>query len=396
MSAVLDWANLLVRWAHLGFGIAWIGSSFYFVWLDSHLTRPAPERHGVDGEIWMVHSGGFYQVEKRRIGPGELPPVLHWFKYEALFTWITGIVLLTVVYYLTGGVYLVDPAVSRITPNEATVLSVGLLVGSWFVYDLLWASPLGRAGWPASAISFALLAGVVFGLCRLLSGRAAYIHVGAMMGSIMVLNVWLRILPAQQKMIDATKAGRQPDLSLGEAAKRRSMHNSYLTLPVLFIMLSNHFPMTYGNPVPWLPLALLIVVGASARHLMIGRTSARSWAAIPLGASLVAVVVVTAPQRGPGTGDRGPVATAVSFGEARAVINRRCLQCHSQYPTDDVFKAAPNGVMYDTPEEIARYAPRIRERAVVQQTMPLGNKTGITHDERAALDRWISAGATLR
>jgi uncharacterized membrane protein len=391
MPVVLDWANLLLRWAHLGFGIAWIGSSFYFVWLDSHLTKPSPERHGVDGEIWMVHSGGFYQVEKRRIGPGEMPPLLHWFKYEALFTWITGIVLLTVVYYLTGGVYLIDPAVSSITPREATGLSIALLVLSWFVYDQLWASPLGRRGWPATAISFALLATAVFGLTRVLSGRAAYIHVGAMMGSIMVLNVWMRILPAQQKMIDATKEGRQPDFTLGEAAKRRSMHNSYMTFPVLFIMLSNHFSMTFGNPRPWLPLALLIVFGASARHLMIGKTGAKWWAAAPLVASLVAAIAVTAPVRAaPAHGRTGAPgdSAAVSFGEARAVINRRCLQCHSEYPTDDVFRAAPNGVMFDTPELIRRYAPRIIERAVVQKTMPFGNKTGITDEERAILSRW--------
>jgi uncharacterized membrane protein len=320
-----------------------------------------------------------------------MPPLLHWFKYEALFTWITGIVLLTVVYYLTGGVYLIDPAVSSITPREATGLSIALLVLSWFVYDQLWASPLGRRGWPATAISFALLATAVFGLTRVLSGRAAYIHVGAMMGSIMVLNVWMRILPAQQKMIDATKEGRQPDFTLGEAAKRRSMHNSYMTFPVLFIMLSNHFSMTFGNPRPWLPLALLIVFGASARHLMIGKTGAKWWAVAPLVASLAAAIAVTAPVRAaPAHGRTGAPgdSAAVSFGEARAVINRRCLQCHSEYPTDDVFRAAPNGVMFDTPELIRRYAPRILERAVVQKTMPFGNKTGITDDERAILSRW--------
>ncbi len=394
MSTLLDWINLLVRWAHLGLGIGWIGASFYFVWLDSHLTKPAPERKGVDGEIWMVHSGGFYQVEKRRIGPGEMPPVLHWFKYEALFTWITGIILLTVVYYLTGGVYLVDPAVSSITPRQATLLSVALLVGSWFVYDTLWHSALGRRGWPATAISFTLLGGVVYGLSHLLSGRAAYIHVGAMMGSIMVLNVWLRILPAQQKMIDATKEGRQPDFTLGEAAKRRSMHNSYMTLPVLFIMLSNHFPATYGGTLNWLALAMLIVAGAAARHLMIGKTAARWWAAVPLTAGLAVVVTLTIPRRSAAqTAATG--AAPVSFGEARAVINRRCLPCHSQYPTDDIFRIAPNGVTFDTPEQIVRRADRMKERAVVLQTMPLANKTGITEEERALLGRWIDGGARL-
>lgn len=390
MSTALEWANLLFRWVHFGTGIAWIGSSFYFVWLDANLSKPATERAGVDGEIWMVHSGGFYQVEKRRIGPGQMPAVLHWFKYEALFTWITGIVLLTVVYYLQADVYLVDPRVSAITPREATVLSVALLFGSWFVYDMLWASPLGRKGWPATAISFALLAAVVFGLCRLLSGRAAYIHVGAMMGSIMVLNVWLRILPAQQKMIDATKEGRDPDFTLGEAAKRRSMHNSYMTLPVLFIMLSNHFPSTYGSPENWLPLALLIIAGASARHLMIGKTAVARWAAVPLVAGLLAAIIVTAPKaRQSAIGYRQ--SGAVPFGQARAIINQRCLSCHSQYPTDDVFTVAPGGITFDTPDEIRRLAARIVERAVTQQSMPMANKTGMTDEERAIVGAALAA-----
>jgi uncharacterized membrane protein len=390
----LDWVNLLIRWIHFGTGIAWIGSSFYFVWLDANLTVPSPPRAGVDGEIWMVHSGGFYQVEKRKIGPGEMPAVLHWFKYEALFTLITGIILLTVVYYLTGGVYLVDPAISSITPRQATLLAVGLLVGAWFVYDWLWSSPLGKAGRPATVISFLLLGGVVYGLCNTLAGRAAYIHVGAMMGSIMVVNVWVRILPAQQKMIDATKEGRQPDFDLGKAAKRRSMHNSYMTLPVLFIMLSNHFPATYGNPHPWLPLALLIIAGAAARHAMIGKPPGKYGAAVAAAAGIVAAIVVTAP-KAVGQGDRGTVGQ-VSFGQARAVINQRCLPCHSHYPTDDVFTVAPNNVTFDKAEDIVRLAPRIRERAVVQKTMPMGNKTGITDAERALLGQWIDAGATLR
>ena len=393
MAHALDWINLVVRWAHLGFGIAWIGSSFYFVWLDRHLAAPAPPRPGVEGEIWMVHSGGFYQVEKRKLGPGEMPAVLHWFKYEALFTMLTGLVLLAVVYYLTGGIYLVDPAVSSITPRAATALAVAVLGASWFVYDALWTSPLGRRGWPATVLSFALLAARVFGLCRLLAGRAAYLHVGAVLGCIMVINVWVRILPAQQAMIDATKAGRPADWSLGAAAKRRSMHNSYMTLPVLFIMLSNHFPQTYGAPDNWLPLALLIVAGAAARYVMIGKPPWKYAAIIPAAACLALALVATQPKS---------VATAqqvagasVSFGEVRAVINRRCLPCHSRYPTDDVFKEAPNGVMYDSPAQIVQYAPRIRERAVVQRTMPLANKTGITDEERALLGRWVEGGALL-
>jgi len=396
VSVWLDWINLVVRVIHLAAGIAWIGSSFYFVWLDQSLTAPAPPRKGVEGELWMTHSGGFYQVEKRRIGPGELPAVLHWFKYEALLTWVTGIVLLAVVYYLTGGIYLVDPAVSTITPARATLVAVGLLVGSWVVYDVLWRSRLGRIGWPATVLSFALLAAVMFGLFRALSGRAAYIHVGSILGTIMVANVWMVILPNQQKMIDATQRGETPDFTLGEAAKRRSMHNSYMTFPVLFIMLSTHFPQTYGSPGGWgwLVLVLLSVAGACARHAMIGKTPRKAWALAPMAACLGAVIVLASPKRAQAApGAAG--AAGVSFGAARAVINARCLSCHSAWPTDDVFTVAPNGIAFDTPEDIARLADRIRERAVVQETMPMANKTGMTAEERALLGRWVEGGARI-
>ena len=392
MSQALDWLNLLVRWAHLGFGIAWIGASFYFVWLDSHLTKPAPPRHGVDGEIWMVHSGGFYQVEKRKLGPGEMPAVLHWFKYEALFTMLSGLLLLAVVYYFTGGIYLVDPAVSSITPGQAVGLSIGLIVGSWLVYDTLWRSPLGRMGWPATVLSASGLLVLVLASCRTFSGRAAYVHVGVILGCIMVINVWVRILPAQQKMIDATREGRQPDFTLGEAAKRRSMHNSYMTFPVLFIMLSNHFPETWGIRDNWFPLALLIVLGASVRHLMIGKTKRKYWAALPAAVSFALALVATRPRHASASGVAGLNMDA--FADARAVINRRCLPCHSQYPTDDLFRMAPNGVTFDSPEQILSRADRIRERAVIQKTMPFGNKTGITEAERETLGRWLIADSS--
>lgn len=388
-----DWANLLLRWIHLVAGIAWIGSSFYFIWLDSHLTLPDPARPGVEGEVWMVHSGGFYQVERRRIGPGEMPATLHWFKWEAAFTWLTGIMLLTLVYYLTGGVYLVDPAVSSITPGQATALAVALLAGAWVVYDALWQSPLAERAAPAlTAACFALLAGAAYGLCHLLSGRAAYIHVGAMLGTLMVANVWRRILPAQQEMIDATKEGRQPDFTLSAKAKRRSVHNSYMTLPVLFIMLSNHYPETYGHRQNWVVLLLLIFAGAAVRHAMIGKGRLRWWVLAPVAAALAVLLAMTAPRQvAAATGG-----SDVPFGAVRAVVNRRCLQCHSAFPSDDVFTVAPNGITFDTPEEIARRANRIRERAVVQQTMPMGNKTGITAEERELLGRWVAQGAQLR
>ncbi len=389
-----DWANLLLKWAHFIAGIAWIGSSFYFIWLDRALSAPAKPRPGVEGEVWMVHSGGFYQTEKRRPGPGEMPAVLHWFKWEALITWITGIALLVLIYYLSNA-YLLDPAVSGIGRGSAIALGIGLLAVGWLVYDLLWRSPLANgAGGLATAISLVLLAAVTIASCRLLSGRAAYMHVGALLGTLMVANVWMRILPAQQAMIDATRSGRPADFTLGERAKRRSVHNSYMTFPLLFIMLSSHYSATYASAENWLVLLLLFVAGAAVRHLMIGHWPAARWAFAPALAALGGAMFFSTPKRAAAPVTRG---TAVpTFAAVRGVVVQRCLPCHSRFPSDVTFGAAPAGVAFDTPEAIARLAERIRVRVVETETMPLGNKTGMTPDERAVLARWIAGGAQLR
>jgi len=387
-SWLTDWANLLLRWAHFIAGIAWIGSSFYFIWLDRALTRPEQPKAGVEGDLWMVHSGGFYQVEKRRPAPGEIPAVLHWFKWEAMLTWLTGIALLILVFYL-GTAYLLDPTISRIGRGAAIAVGIGIVVLGWPIYDGLWRSPLARRAGVAAAISLALLGAVTLLACRLFSGRAAFMHIGALLGTIMVANVWERILPAQQQMLDATRAGRPADFTLGERAKQRSVHNSYMTFPVLFVMLSNHFPATYASPVNWLVLLLLFVAGASMRHVMIGRGPAARWALAPVAAALAAAMFFSTP--------RGAAAdSAPSFAAVRAVIQQRCQPCHSQYQTDRSVGPAPGGVTFDTPESIARLAERIRVRAVETRTMPLANKTGMTEDERALLARWIASGAPLR
>jgi uncharacterized membrane protein len=395
LAHLQDWLALTLRWFHLIAGISWIGSSFYFMWLDSSLTPPEQASENVEGALWMVHSGGFYQVERRKIAPGQMPKVLHWFKWEAAFTWLSGIALLSVVYYLTGGVYLLDPSRSSITPAQASALGIGMLVATWLAYDTLWNSPLGKkAPGVSTAICYAALIGIAYGLCHILSGRGAFIHVGAMFGTIMVLNVWVRILPAQQKMIDATREGRTPDYSLSGLAKRRSVHNSYMTFPVLFMMLSNHYPMTYGTPYNWLTLLGLIVVGAAVRHSMIAKNGAGRWALIPAVGIFAALVVLTAPVPPPVT-ESYAAGPKVTFAQAQAVISARCIACHSKSPTDDVFKAAPNGIMFDEPARIQALASRIRFRAVETKTMPLINKTGITDEERITLGRWIDQGAKL-
>ena len=390
-----DWANLLLRWTHFIAGIAWIGSSFYFIWLDRSLSKPAQPRPGLEGDLWMVHSGGFYQVEKRRPAPGEIPPVLHWFKYEALFTWITGIALLVLVYYLTGA-YLLDPSVSHISRGAALAIGGGVLAVGWLAYDFLWSSGFARGHEPvAAAISLTLLVAVSYLMCRLLSGRAAFMHVGSLLGTIMVANVWVRILPAQQEMLDATRAGRAADFTLGERAKVRSVHNSYMTFPLLFIMLSNHFPATYANPLNWLVLLLLFVAGAAVRHAMIGQGGRAPWALLPAGLALAGAMFLPIP-KGAAARPTAITGSVPAFVAVRAVITQRCQPCHSQYQSDRTVGPMPGGVTFDTPESIARLAERIRVRAVETKTMPLANKTGMTDDERALLARWISGGAPLR
>ena len=389
-----DWANLLLRWAHFIAGIAWIGSSFYFIWLDRALTKPEQGKPGVEGDLWMVHSGGFYQVEKRRPAPGEIPPVLHWFKWEAMLTWLTGIALLILVFYLSTA-YLLDPNISRISRGAAIAIGIGIVVFGWPIYDGLWRSPLARRSAVAAAISLALLAAVTLLACRLFSGRAAFMHVGALLGTIMVANVWERILPAQQQMLDATRAGRPADFTLGERAKQRSVHNSYMTFPVLFIMLSNHFPATYASPENWLVLLLLFVAGASIRHVMIGRGPSARWALAPAAAALAGAIFLSTPKAA-ATAPAMQADAVPPFHAVRSVIAQRCQPCHSQYQSDRSFGPAPGGVTFDTPESIARLAERIRVRAVETKTMPLANKTDMTEEERELIGRWIAAGAPLR
>lgn len=400
--ALAGWASLALRWFHLIAGIAWIGSSFYFMWLDASLEAPKVAKKGVEGELWMVHSGGFYQVEKRLIGPGEMPATLHWFKYEALFTLLSGLALLIMVYYTSGGAYLIDPAKAQLTPSSAISLSVILIATAWVVYDGLWQSPLGQGeGKIATGVSFLLLFGAAYGLTQVFSGRAAYIHVGAMMGTLMVLNVWVRILPAQQKMIDATKEGKTPDFSNGHRAKKRSVHNSYMTFPVLFMMISNHYPSTYGHPLSWLVLILLIFIGAGIRHAMIlqmKKVPRYGLVLAPVALALIGVIVLTAPRTPQAIAHdhaHTPVEDRVNFIAVHDVINRRCLQCHSTQPTDDVFKEPPSGIVFDRPEQVKMHAPRIKSRAVDTHTMPLANKTGMTEDERALLGKWVDQGAKV-
>ena len=393
-----DWLNLLVRWVHVIAGIMWVGNSFLFVWLDSALHVATKPREGdVAGEIWLVHSGGFYEVVKRRsLRPADLGPPLYVFKWQSYTTWISGFLLLGIVYWAGGGLYLVDRAIAPLTTLQAIAASLGVLVGGWLAYDLIWRSALARTNERAATIlSLSLLAGAAYGLTHLFAGRAAYLHFGALLGTIMAGNVFRTIVPGQDAMLAATRAGLPVDTSHGTRAKARSMHNHYLTLPVLFTMLSNHFAMTYGSHLAWLVLLLIVGVGLALKYVMNHRLGGNR-AVLPLGiAALAAAIVLTAQPHVGGAWAGAAGAPPVRFAEVRAIIDTRCVTCHSHHPTNPSFPEAPNGVLFDDPQRIREMAPRILERVVITKTMPLGNVTGITEAERAKLGAWISQGAKI-
>jgi uncharacterized membrane protein len=396
-SAVLDWLNLLARWTHVLAAILWIGDSFLFMWMDGALVAPSRPREGaVVGELWLVHSGGFYEVVKRKfLAPSEMPASLHWFKWEAYTTWLSGFFLLGVVYYLGGGVYLIDRSVANLGVGAAIALSLAVLAGGWLLYDALWSSSLRERPRVAGALSFALLVAAAYGLTHVFSGRAAFLHFGALLGTIMAANVWRRIIPAQTQMLAATRAGTPVDVSLGLRAKRRSIHNHYLTLPVLFTMLSNHFPGLYGHRLNWLVLVLLCLFGAAFKYFMNVRARGNRLVLAAGALALIAVVALTtrpAPTRGAAAAGAGE---HVSFGTVQAILERRCVTCHSAHPSNPSFPAPPNGIILEDPRRIQSLAPRILERAVVTRTMPLGNLTGITDEERAQLGAWIAEGARI-
>jgi uncharacterized membrane protein len=387
----LDWLNLLVRWLHVTAGIAWIGTSFYYIALDYHLL-PARQLGAIDagiaGEVWEIHGGGFYRVEKYRVAPPTLPSPLHWFKWEAYTTWLSGFALLVVLYYANASTYLVDKSVADINPWVAVAISVGLLFIGWLVYDALSRVLEGHDRLLAAAIAV-VIAITAFGVSHLLSPRAAYIQVGAMIGTWMVFNVFFVIIPGQRELVAAKAAGREPDPTPGLRGKQRSIHNNYLTLPVLFAMISNHFPFTYGHPQGWLVLLILMGIGAWVRHFFNLRHQGRELWWIPGSAAVavVALAVAIAPR------SVTTASTSVTFAQAQAVIARRCQPCHSSQPTQPGFPAAPNGVMFDTPDQIVGRSQQIYEQAVVTKNMPFSNLTNITQEERDLLAAWVQQGA---
>ena len=393
----LEWLNLIVRWLHVITGIAWIGASFYFVWLDNTIRAPAPgselANKGVSGHLWAVHGGGFYNPQKYLVAPAELPKELHWFKWEAYSTWLSGFALLTIVYYFNAQAMMIDTTVANLSSMQAIGIGIGSLALGWTVYDLLCRSKLGQHELAFGAVIFVFLVASAYVLNQYLSGRAAYIHVGAMIGTMMVANVLMLIIPGQRKMVEAMRAGRKPDPIHGLKAKQRSVHNNYFTLPVLFIMISNHSAMTYRHQHAWAVLAVIMAAGVLIRHFFNLRHRGRiEWRYPVAGAALLlAVALAIAP--------KAPMAAAAAadpraqFAQIQAIITQRCASCHAGLPAQPGFPSPPAGVLLETEAQIRQNAARIYAQSVQLKAMPIANLTNMTDVERAQVAAWFEAGA---
>ena len=375
---LLDWLNLLVRWAHVIVSIAWIGASFYFIWLDDRLEPSRDPR--LAGELWAIHGGGFYRAEKYRLGPAQLPATLHWFKWEAYWTWITGFALLVLMYYVNAELYLIDPAVMPLSKGAAIGIGVATLVVGLAVYEGLCRSPLSERA--LAAVLFVLLAAAALGLTQIFSGRGAFIHYGAILGTIMSANVLHVIIPGQRRMVQAVRDGREPDPKDAAMGKQRSVHNTYFTLPVVFVMISNHYAMTFGHRWSWLVLVGMTLAGALIRVWFVMRHKGRApgWVWIAGAALIIGVAALIAPRP-------EPAGAAVPFTDVQQVINARCVACHAQKPSFQGIAEAPKGVMLDTPERIRAQARQIQQQ-LATRAMPPGNLTQMTEEERQLLLRW--------
>ena len=393
---VADWVGLVVRWIHLITGIAWIGASFYFIHLDASLRKSDGLPAGVGGEAWQVHGGGFYRMQKYLVAPAELPKDLTWFKYEAYSTWLSGFVLLGLIYYLSADLYLIDPAVMDLPIWAAVLISMVSLALGWVIYDRLCKSRLGADTALLCALGFAFLVAASWGYTQVFSGRGAYIHAGSLIGTIMVANVFFVIIPNQKIVVADLIAGRTPDAALGAQAGQRSLHNNYLTLPVLFLMISNHYPLSFAARWNWLIVAVVIVVGEVIRHFYNMRHAGMpspwwTWGVAAAGMALI-VWLSAAP---PGGEDSAASAAPepVDFVEVENIVLSRCSMCHAAEPLWEGIAAPPKGVRLDTPEMIRKHASEIRLQATLTHAMPPGNVTELLPEERQILAAWIAAGA---
>lgn len=394
MAHLHELLHLIARWVHLIAGIMWIGNSMLFNWLDRNLERRPGAGEGHIGDIWMVHSGGFYQVEKKHLAPSEMPATLHWFKWQNFTTWASGIALLVLVFYMGEGAMML-PNETRLTGAGAVGIGVACLVAGWVGYDLIWRSPLRRrptAGFIASLAWILALSAVLFAT---LSGRAAYIHVGVVLGTIMTGNVWMVIVPSQRELVAATLAGRPQDPAIGMQAKERSVHNNYFTFPLLFIMLSGHFPQTYDHRLNWLVLLVLAVGSALIRHLMNIRFTYPRWlvpATLTLFVTCAATLFLFAHPEGLPRARPARPQPPTAWADVEPIFRARCEPCHATVPTNTAFPTAPGGLVIENEFHARRVRDKIKLRVVTLRNMPLANLTQITDDERDRIGAWIDQG----
>ena len=387
-----DWASLLLRWLHIITAIAWIGSSFYFMWLDASLRKAEKMPKGAHGESWSVHGGGFYHVQKYLVAPEQMPDKLHWFKWESYMTWVSGFSLLMVTYYLSASSYLIDRSVLDLAPWQAVGISAGSLVVGWLVYDQLCKSPLKDNQAAMFAVLFVFIIAATLFFDSVFSPRAAFLHVGAMIATMMTANVAMVIIPNQKIVVADLVAGRTPDPKYGKIAKLRSTHNNYLTLPVIFMMMSNHYPMTFGHAHNWVVVALVLVIGAVVRHYYNAHNSGAHGNAIrwqwPLATVLTLALIAFTSWRPNAVVVEDEVLTPEAF----AIVQTHCAACHARVPRHEGFDEPPAGVAFDNPALLKSVASRVLAQAVLTDAMPLGNETGMTDEERAKLGAWIQGG----
>ena len=395
---VTEWLNLITRFAHLVSGIAWIGASFYFIWLDNHLQKPSPEKdgQGIAGDLWAIHGGGFYEVAKYKLAPPTIPTTLHWFKWEAYTTWITGFLLLSLMFYVDAHSYLIDKRVAELTQWQAIGLGIGSIVVGTAIYEIMVRTPLKKHSAILGGILIILVTILAFGLTQFFSARGAYMHVAAIIGTVMAGNVFFGIIPAQKALVRAVEAGTRPDPKYGHNAKLRSTHNTYATLPILFIMISNHYPMTYNHSLNWLVLVAIIFITATIRQYFVLRHFGKqkiALLAIPILLTvLLAYLIIPASI----TETAKPTTQPIDDSQVQAIINIRCVNCHSSSPIDDSFKIAPSGVILDDMNSILQWAPRIKARVIDSQDMPLMNKTNMTAEERQYLKVWFNQLSSMK
>jgi len=386
-------ASAILRWLHVIAGIAWIGSSFYFIHLDLSL-RPRPGLPaGVKGDEWQVHGGGFYHMMKYVVAPAKMPDHLTWFKWEAYTTWLSGFALLVLVYYLGADLFLIDKFVLDMTVAQAAGFAFVSLVVSWLIYEGLCRSPLGKHEVALALVGYVYLVALTYAFTHVFSGRGAFNQIGAVIGTIMVANVFVIIIPYQKKSVDAMIAGKEPDPLWGQLGKQRSVHNNYLTLPVVFLMLSNHYPLFFATRFNWLIVAIVLVIGPVIRHFFNSRHEGKGspwWTWGVAAAGMAAVAWLSA--AGPRAVTTSVLPPTPKFADVSSIVLSRCSMCHAAEPVWEGISAAPKGVMLDTDEHIRTYAPLIDVVAVRSNFMPPGNITEMTSDERLALASWFAAG----